>query len=425
MQICGLKQMRMEQPIIFSEVRGRARLSSARRVGAFDVTEGAQPSRRGEDTATLPSLAGAGAKRANSASENSIRDESRRSNAAKLRWLLLVPGLLLLFSTQAKAQLQWRVSFKAFVDSAGQLTGTYSNNLRTNVVGWVNAANAVHAAHGRGYEFRMTEFLVMVDSSWDGAAPTAANRDLLQDEVEDDPSHFRYRGNAMNVYITNPSVNTEFGGYCSRPNDYLVIIRSDQRNGTFVHEAGHWLGLCHTQGCSSGPCDPNDPLSDDEIADTIADSDCWELADGSADLNRITTANYVGYANYDSLPSNLQASVRNVAFNIMSYHTDRSIFTRDQLDRMSDTSNDERLGMATGRTWYVDRANGDDNAFAGLSSDNQLQTLTEGVTRATAGEIILLRANTYSRVAASWTINKAVTLRTTRGTSHLRTIPAP
>src|SRR6185369_6410082 len=88
------------------------------------------------------------------------------------------------------------------------------------------------------------------------------------------------------------------------------------------------------------------PAGDDDIADTILDAICW------------TSQDAIAQGNYNSLYANSspsrQAAVDRIWNNIMSYHgrqnTNVTVLTSDQLDRWTDSANDDRPDVRTGRT---------------------------------------------------------------------------
>jgi hypothetical protein len=101
--------------------------------------------------------------------------------------------------------------------------------------------------------------------------------------------------------------------------------------------------------------------------------------------------------------------VDTVFFNVMSYHLTRNRYSSDQLDVATDTSNDARVNVATGMTWFVD----DDAGGGGSgSSTSPFDTVLDGLGAASSTDIVLVRAGVYQE---SLTIDQRVVLRASRG----------
>jgi len=128
-----------------------------------------------------------------------------------------------------------------------------------------------------------------------------------------------------------------------------------------LHEVGHYFDLCHTQGCSCADCAGElgtacTSPGDDDVPDTLQDVQCWDLDD-------ISLANF--FVPLNSLPSQNQLSVVNVAYNLRSYHhldplrNELSRLTEGQLDRWTGTLRvlpfgaGDRLHVVDGATFIV------------------------------------------------------------------------
>lgn len=307
-----------------------------------------------------------------------------------------------LFALDAAAQIEWRVSVKFILDITGNRPSGGIINTDQDVRDQIDAANRLIDPFGRGYRFRLTE-ITNLSGYWvyfsTDRETTATN---LQRIVSSDPGSVAWRNNAINVYINAADGDNEG---ISKSN--LVVMGHNVVHETFTHECGHYLGLCHTHGCNCNACAECVGLKDDGVDDTLLDSACWNRDDIS-----IYWTNKV-YANLNTAE---QIVVSNTFNNIMSYHPNRRVLTSDQLDRIADTSNGSRNNLTTGFTWFVDR----NNTCTGRTGSSRcangaggpFQTVTTGVNRANAGDIVLIRPGHYNE---PMTLTKVVTLRATRG----------
>lgn len=278
----------------------------------------------------------------------------------------------------------------------------------------IDGMNVLMAEYGRGYRF--VESGELIDVGEVGGFFTGPSQWFSVDFFDDtdakaqmdavaraNPVTYAWNGVAINIYIVD-----DFGGAkCSTSDEEQIIVASvgvmDDPE-VILHEIGHFFNLCHTQGCSCADCAGDlgtacTAAGDDEVADTLADVQCWDLDD-------ISLANY--FQPYDALPDNLQENVVNTARNLMSYHnqpplswsTDR--LTEGQLDRWTDTIkaaliNPYRAHVVDGFTFVVP----DD------------WTLTEARGEAGADDIILLRPGT-SVFFSTVTLDEPTTYRATR-----------
>jgi hypothetical protein len=325
---------------------------------------------------------------------------------------------LLMSVTLSHAQIEWRISVKFILGPSGQRpsnSGCFGGSgvaLVDNnaVINNINYANQLLDRTGRGYRFRLTE--IQDVSGWSSffsiAARDAGNKAALEAVATSNATtraQFFWRTDAINVYINNTS-----SGYCSFPGSGNVIFAGSCAYDTLIiHESGHLFNLSHTHdteqfrnsngtACSSGCSCAQLIGGDDGIGDTPLDNECWNRA-------QIAAGN----------PGTPDAQIDNTWLNIMSYHLPQNRFTSDQLDRATDTSNNQRINVASGRTRFVDRNCGaffpDGSSGCGAFS-GPYRTVGGGVGAANFGDIVLIRPGTYVEPG---TINKAVTLRATRG----------
>jgi len=337
-----------------------------------------------------------------------------------LGWSLLAPVCALLICGPARAQIEWRVSVKIILDYAGNLP---CDGSATDAACQFNTDEEIYekyegvygndllVGYGRGYSFHVMEIvhlyldpladelrpppgLLVCDGGsrdrkgcgndsdctggtcenaeqWCDAPIALATRNTLEQAALADfnggagPNRFEWRGNRMNVYI----LRTPESGYGSRyrpgSEHYTTIIGQQHAKVTTpYHEAGHFLGLCHTQGCGCGHCgdgsgECNTVPRSDTIDDTLWDLPCW-------DRDQIAMWNFDGHV-YADLAFYQMAEVDLALENLMSYHADRLWLTSDQLDRMTDTSNGIRSNLTTGCTHFVD-ASANAGALTGISA---------------------------------------------------------
>ena len=314
----------------------------------------------------------------------------------------------------AAADINLRISVKFILSSGGSMPccGNGKFDSFANITNQVNFANEQLRATGRGYQFQIFEVTTVGGPASAFFSSPRDDKDLLEAAAEANKAGFKYRDNAVNMYVND----ADGSAVCSfPPTDDVILFGQSSRTTSVWHESGHYFNLSHTfngetelnangtvctNGCS---CAQIIGGNSDAVADTIADHSCWDTA------NEIAQGNYG--LNYSQISVARQALVDVVLNNIMSYHGDRYRMTSDQLDRWTDAANSPRNQVATGRTRFVDRAN------AGVQSGTSTlpyRTVATGITAASASgsDIVLIRPGNYNEPQ---TITKAVTLRATRG----------
>ena len=309
-----------------------------------------------------------------------------------------------LVSSEARAQIEWRVSVKFILDGQGQRPSF--GNFRTD--GHVNAelqaANIVLDRTGRGYRLNVVEIRNLTGlANWSNIGCVRADRNALDSAAKSNPQAFLWRSDAINVYITH----AQCGGICSFPEEGrdAIIIGQAAPDGVLLHEIGHYMGLCHTQGCPCGGCgggvgECNSP-GDDGIGDTLLDLPCWT----QNDISMRTFG--VGYM---ALTEGQKQLVDDVFKNVMSYHDDLERLTEGQMDLATDVSNGARFNAATARTIFVDGAS---EAVQTGSSTAPFRTISGGIQAANPGDLLLVRENTY--VEGHYTFSKRIHIRSRGG----------
>ncbi|MCI0557216.1 MAG: hypothetical protein MN733_01885, partial [Nitrososphaera sp.] len=239
----------------------------------------------------------------------------------------------------------------------------------------IEAMNALLESYSRGFRFQRVDPVTPVGGIGDTSGPSqwydtnfhddddgGKKKDKMEEEALDKPALYAWNEKAINLYVTNGIC----GGLCSRSSsESLIIIGGCSANNSRVqlHEIGHFFNLCHTQGCGCDCCtamktgECNTDPGNDKIDDTLPDLACW----GTDNISIF----WFGKS-FQELSSAQQDSVLNVFSNIMSYrNTPCAIATANlnrmtelQLDRWTDSANNDRRHVANGRTYFVEFGGG-------------------------------------------------------------------
>jgi hypothetical protein len=348
---------------------------------------------------------------------------------------------ILCVATVARADIVIRISVKAVLDPAtGLRQPGVSELIFSNTVAGMNA---LLASFGRGYRYEWVgNALIDVGGSnqfntgpsqyYDSNFDQAVKDEFVTNAISD-PVTYGWDFRAANIYIARMG-GPAGASSSSFPPRQLTVLTGDRPPGrgyskiySAIHELGHHFNLKHThegQGylnsdfstCANQNCSCARLIggNDDLIADTIFDHECWKSQDA------IAQGNYG--MNYIDLTAARQAAVTRIWSNIMSYHEDNegtnevNLFTSDQLDRWTDSANNDRSAEVSGLTWFVDRNNacpapaGNSACSGGIAGP--FPTVANGITVASAGDIVLIRPGHYNE---PMTIRKAITLRASRG----------
>lgn len=323
-------------------------------------------------------------------------------------------ALLLLAAPLHANNINMRISVKFILSPGGAMpccgNGTFDSF--ADITNQVDFANEMLRTFGRGYQFQLYEVTTVGGPASAFFSNSRDDKDLFEAAAEADKAGFKYRDNAINMYVNDAAGSA----VCSfPPTDDIILFGQESRTTSLWHESGHYFNLSHTHTgateknsngtvCTNGcSCAQLIGGTTDGTADTIADHDCWNDADD------IAQGNYG--LNYSALAATQKALVDAVLNNIMSYHSDRFHLTSDQLDRWTDAANSSRSADVTAYTRFLAVTGNDANN--GLSSGARCRTLARGVSVANSGDTILLRAGNY---AETMTISKPLCLRATRGT---------
>lgn len=219
-----------------------------------------------------------------------------------------------------------RLSVKYILDSDGNRPAT-NNNLATDdqVRAQIELGNQILRRSGNEFQFELVEITEVANASdWFMVnARSSTNRHDLQKAVLRDLQKYKFRFDAVNIYINGSSGSGNSAVYLP---DQIILCGQGGNSTLIPHEVGHYFGLWHTQGRSCGGCG-EPPVTNivvldqlcvsipdtDFVADTILDIECW-------DQNQIAELNF--QRPYDQLTALEKSMVNAVFFNLMSYHDD-------------------------------------------------------------------------------------------------------
>lgn len=335
------------------------------------------------------------------------------------RNFMLMIVFIILSTLQLTAQRDFidiRLSYKVIVDPISGNRPTPATD--ANIEEAVKKMNELQSSYARGYRFVITEIR---EVGWIGgqfAGPSQwYNLDFLDDDhgsdwkddmetaAKNNKSAYLWRDNSINLYLNNahPNTATEIlhWGVCSfeTANDNIIILGGNalvqpQKNAeTQLHEIGHYFNLCHTQGCPCGDCESGENgichtiPGDDNIDDTLPDLQCW---------NKDNIAVHAFRLLYHSLEPDLQKLVDDVHENIMSYHDDSWQLTEDQLDVWTQTANNGREYVTSGKNWIV---------------AHDMGRLYSAHAHAKPNDLIVLKSGSYE---GSITLDRPITVRASR-----------
>lgn len=288
-------------------------------------------------------------------------------------------GLVLLLAGSAlpaagTRMLQMRISVKFVLDESGNRASDGYILTDDQVREQLAAANEILAANEAHWRLELVEIVdVPGISEWFGPLSDDDFHGAMQQAARNDPELYHWRFDAVNFYVVDME---DWAGLCSFPTDEIILMdyqifdRSEPDEDPdhedfpyprenipyfigmiWLHELGHYVNLCHTQGCACSRCEDDRSgrchtvAGNDRLADTLRDLACWEREE-------IAQENFG--APYGELTPEQQQQVDRTWKNVMSYHdsgifNDREAFlTEQQLARAA-----IELDPETGRRSHV------------------------------------------------------------------------
>src|SRR5882672_6702503 len=127
----------------------------------------------------------------------------KRPTKPTAMWMLfrLVLCSVILFTLEARAQIEWRVSVKFILDANGHRPSGGLIDTDQDVRDQIDAANRLIDPFGRGYRFALTEIVNLSGYS----AYFSTDRDTTSSNLtviaNNNPVSIAWRANALNFYV--------------------------------------------------------------------------------------------------------------------------------------------------------------------------------------------------------------------------------
>ncbi|OQW97250.1 MAG: hypothetical protein BWK77_02255 [Verrucomicrobia bacterium A1] len=286
---------------------------------------------------------------------------------------------LLLSAGAEEASIPVRVSFKFILDSNSNRPPFGALCTDEDVWAQVNRANRVFSQNQSEFRIDVLEIGEVTNAFWWYAPPCDDEwtTDILLEQATENPSLYRWRTDAVNVYINNGCRLASLPA----PWNTIVLLGQVANETSFAHEIGHILDLRHT-------------FEEDLCDDTIPDV--------GTSQNDIAT-NYFDKT-YDSCSPAEQDQVNLVYSNLMSYHdgANRSLLSTCQMDRQSVQGYADR-GWVLSKTPRYLRSNGTNTTTDG-SPSQPYKTLKNALDAGANNNIVLVfQAGSYTSVQSSVT----------------------
>lgn len=288
------------------------------------------------------------------------------------------------------AEVNVRISVKRIMDASGLPPAAGNLNTAAEVqteIDWASRILALNESELRVTSLEVTDLTGV--SQWFNVGASYINLTNLRATAVASPATYRWRTDAINVYITGVGVGA---GYADFPatnyvflsgtgtNTALMLAQNCANNPScLLHEIGHVLSLWHTHQAGT--------VGSDECPDTILDNNAWR------NNRELISTNNFG-TDYASLTPAQQDQVDLVYNNVMSYHTSEPQlrFSTCQLDRLSRQSDIDRNWILTREAVYVDASAGGGGDGRYITPYNTLSAADSG---GLDGKVTVLRAGNY------------------------------
>lgn len=262
------------------------------------------------------------------------------NNKTTRKWVkICAMAGLLIASGFAQAYVDVRVSIKFILDAGGDRPAFGNLNTDAEIDAEMDWANAILSGVKSEFRIREIQFVDLSGvSQWYSSSASVANRDNLRTAAQAAPVTYRWRTDAINIYINGAggSAISDFP-----PTNNMILMNQSCGNtpSCILHELGHSFDLLHTHQGGI----PNQ----DYCTDTLQDSSAWNNKDQASQAN-------FGL-NFNQLSAGQQDQINLMWNNIMSYHTNEPQLRISpcQMNRTSSTNDSDRSWMLSKDPVYV------------------------------------------------------------------------
>ncbi|MBW8039345.1 MAG: hypothetical protein FVQ85_05045 [Planctomycetes bacterium] len=276
----------------------------------------------------------------------------------------------------ATAYVPVRISIKFILSSGGSRPASGNLNTDAEINAEFDWGNTILTDNLSELRLDLIEFVDLsgVSQHYSNDA-TNANRDALRDDAIADPTTYKWRTDAINIYINGGTGSA----ISDLPPDNDIILMNQWCGNTpscVLHELGHSLNLLHTHQDGGA----------DGCSDTLEDNSSW-------------TKNQIAINAYGKTYANCTAAEKNqvdlVFNNVMSYHAGEPQLRLSycQMDRTSTQADSDRGWLLTREPVYVD------SAYTGSESGRfptPYKTLQSAINAGLSGKAVVLQQGSYT-----------------------------